>query len=511
VGPQLLANFSMQDRCKDYTSELKDPMSPSYVIFTSGSTGKPKGVVVENRAMATSCWHHGLVIGLKTTSRVLQFASYAFDASIQEIITTLVHGGTICILSTHDVQTDLEGGIRNMAVNTAYLTPTVTKFIDPAAVPGLMTILQAGGSSTLGDFTRWSRPKQGVLHGHGPTECAILCSLATVELDTPDEVNPACIGTATGGTSWVVDPDNHEKLLPIGAIGELPIEGHILARVYLNDQDKTNAAFISLPDWLMQNDPSRCGRLYKTGDLVSYNADGSLTYHFRKDTQVKIRGQRVELAGVEAALFQCLDNAVQVVSEIIHLVGHGANPRLAAFVAMASSDEAASFIPRHSEGEVGILPVSESFETRMSELVPSYMVPSVCFFIKDLPLNFSGKADRKKVNEIGSSFSVTNLAALRRIEGLNMRKPLTDAEQLLCNIVAKVLNLDVASIGLDDDFYRLGGDSITTIQLSSAARSQCLDISTAIVTKHKTISRILEASNFNSHYGLPPTNSHAQN
>lgn len=272
----------------------------------------------------------------------------------------------------------LKGAFARWASNTANLTSSVIKLIDPAAVPELKTLMLAGESSTIKDFKRWPRPKQRVLHGCGPTECAILCFPATVDLDIPGEINTACIGAAVEGASWIVDPDDHERLRPIGAIGELLIEGHILARGCLNDQDKTEAAFISAPDWLSRDDPSRCGRLYKTGDLVSYNVDGRLTFHSRKDTQVKIRRQRVELARVKPELLQRLDNAIQVVSEVINPIGHGANPMLAAFVVM-SGDDSEIFTPVHNEGGLGILPATY--------LSISSVVPVASLLSTSLPTN----------------------------------------------------------------------------------------------------------------------------
>jgi amino acid adenylation domain-containing protein len=511
VGPRLLSNLTSEPCRDDKVASPSSLSSAAYIIFTSGSTGQPKGVVLEHQAVATSCSHHGLALGLQTTSRVLQFASYAFDASIQEIITTLVYGGTICIPSTHNLQNNLQESIQTMSINTAYLTPSVANLIDPAAVPELTTLMLAGEASTTQDLKRWSRPHQTLLHGYGPTECAVLCSVATVNLDSA-EIEPACIGTATGGTSWIVDQDDHNKLLPIGAVGELLVEGYILAKGYFHDQAKTEATFIDTPTWLSQglggqyDNTGRRGRLYKTGDLVSYNPDGSLNFIGRKDTQVKIRGQRVELAGVEAAVLQSISSAVQVVAEIINPTGQSANPVLAAFVVLSNSDAPASFNKTHNGMQVRVLPLSTTFEAKISEVVPSYMIPSVCFVVDDLPRNISGKTDRKKLRDMGSSFSTEELASLQRTEGAEKRRPSTDAEKLLCGIVAKVLNLDVASVGLDDSFFRLGGDSITAMQLSSAARLQGLDISVARITRLKTLGLILEASIANDRGGVPDTN-----
>jgi amino acid adenylation domain-containing protein len=515
VGPQLQASIAGERSSERSITRSSAPSSVAYVIFTSGSTGQPKGVVLQHRAVATSCMHHGQVIGLKPSSRVLQFASYAFDASIDEIITTLVYGGTVCVPSEYNRKNNLTQSIQDMDINTAYLTPSVTRIIDPVAVPGLKTLMLAGEASRFEGFRTWSRPGQTILHGYGPTECAVLCCVATVDLGTSNEINSACIGTATGGTSWIVDPDDHNTLQPIGAVGELLIEGHILAMSYLHDQAKTEAAFIDTPTWLsqgangLQGGSSRGGRLYKTGDLVSYNQDGSLNYIGRKDSQVKIRGQRVELAGVESSVQECLSNAVHVVAEMIKPANSNGNPELAVFVVLTANDAAASFSKTHSGVHFSILPVPKTFESQLSDLVPSYMVPSVCFVIDKLPLNTSGKADRKKLREVGSSLSATQLATLKQGVGAQKRPPVTDAEKVFCDNMAKVLNVDATTVGLDDSFFQLGGDSITAMQLASAARLHGLKVSVGQIMRLKTVSRILEACGVvDDRHAAPHNSSH---
>ncbi|EEY22270.1 HC-toxin synthetase [Verticillium alfalfae VaMs.102] len=500
VGPQLLA-------CLEHTVKSKlvsRPGSPdgiAYIIFTSGSTGLPKGVIIDNRAISTSCSYHGRAIGLTKGSRVLQFASHAFDASIQEVITTLIYGGTVCIPSEYDLRNNLTHSIFEMQVNTAYLTPSVARLIDASSVPNLKTLMLAGESSTSRDFLNWLSPGQTLLHGYGPTECAVLCCVAQVGFGATEEVNPACIGTATGGTSWIVDAADHNKLLPVGAVGELLIEGHILARSYLHDQAVTDRVFIETPSWLSRGVSrdgrisGRRGRLYKTGDLVSYNADGSLNYIGRKDSQIKIRGQRVELTDVEASVKQSFQPALQVVAEIIQPAGEGANPALAVFMVLGS-DGLGSLLNKTQNGvQIGVLSVPMTVENQLAELVPSYMVPSVWFIVDQLPLNTSGKTNRKKLRDIGSSFSASDLAALRRIEGTQKRNPSTEVEKSLCVTIGRVLNVSEVAIGLDDNFFHLGGDSITAMQLSAAARQKGLNISVEKITRFKTVSRILEACN----------------
>ena len=168
---------------------------------------------------------------------------------------------------------------------------------------------------------------------------ALPISTINCSASSPEEATR--IGKGAGLVTWVVDPENHDDLLPLGCIGELLLEGPLVGRGYLNDPEKTAAAFIEDPAWLLQGapgQPGRHGRLYKTGDLVRYNEDGSLTFIGRKDAQVKIRGQRVELGEVEHRVQECMPEARQVVAEVIVPQGENSSPALAAFLQMNDND-----------------------------------------------------------------------------------------------------------------------------------------------------------------------------
>ncbi|KAI5460965.1 hypothetical protein BGZ63DRAFT_455081 [Mariannaea sp. PMI_226] len=461
------------------------PTSAAYVIFTSGSTGQPKGVLVEHRAVSSSCWYHGRRIGFGETSRVLQFASYTFDACIMEILTTLVFGGCVCVPSDSSRLNDLTPCINSMEVNMAILTPTVARLISPTQVPQLKTMLLAGEKVSEDDCKQWENINQ-LINGYGPSECAVCCTSG--DLLRPDGT-PSNIGTAVGSTSWVVAADNHQRLVPIGTIGELVVEGPILARGYVADPTKTAAAFIENPTWLLQGPPGqpergRRGRVYKTGDLVRYNEDGSLTYVGRKDQQVKIRGQRVELGEIEHHVAECLPQARQVAAEVIvPACSKTITPLLAAFLILNSP-------PSHG-GKATVFTPSAVVEDQLNARLPGYMVPTVFFVIDKLPLGTSGKTDRLKLREIGASFTQHELALLRNDGRSDRRKPSTEIERTLQTIWARVLNIDPESISVDDSFFSLGGDSITAMQVSAAARAQSINISSGDILRSKTISHLL--------------------
>jgi amino acid adenylation domain-containing protein/non-ribosomal peptide synthase protein (TIGR01720 family) len=468
---------------------LVTPQDIAYAIFTSGSTGVPKGVPTQHQAIVTSSTYHGALMGLDSSSRVLQFSTYIFDASIGDIFTTLIAGGTICTVTEASLRNDLAGSLHRMQANTLLVTPSVARLIQPEETPYLTKIMLAGEAPLPADFERWKHIT--VFQGYGPTECAVLSTLGHMNQTQSVDNRTRDIGRATGCVGWIVDPEDHNKLMPVGAVGELLIEGPIVAQGYLNDPVKTADAFITDPDWLLEGNlglPGRRGRLYKTGDLAQYGVDGALLYIGRKDTQVKVRGQRLELEGVEHNVLQCLiPKAQHVVAEVVQAQGEVERSVLAAFLVFTpGKDQDVENEANQVFDGVGIRPfsLSAATEDQLARQLPSYMIPTMWFVIDQLPLNASGKTDRKRLRAAGSAcfkFSFTNESVGRKVEKL---APQTDSERTLVCLWAQVLGLEEAQIGANDNFFRLGGDSIVAMKLVSASRKAGLIITVALIFQH---------------------------
>ena len=462
----------------------------AYIIFTSGSTGKPKGVVLEHGAVSLSCLEHGRVFRFGAQTRALQFATYTFDACITEIFTTLMFGGCVCVPSEDSRRNHLPEAINSMSVNWAYFTATLARIVNPSSVRTLKTMVIGAERVTLADCNLWKDTVE-VINGYGPTECAIFCA-GYVGIEGFES---GVLGKSIASVSWIIDQDDHNKLAPIGSVGELVVEGPILARGYLNDAEKTDAAFIEDPTWLLEGSAEchgRRGRMYKTGDLVYYRYDGNLVYAGRKDDQVKVRGQRVELGEIENHLQECMPEAKQIAVEVILPVGGKNNAVLAAFLQL--DDEARRGPSANGSGEFHPLArvvFLKEVEDKMLGWLPGHMVPAVYFTVAQLPMTMSGKTDRKRLREIGSSFSLQQLAELRTASEGTKRAPATEAERTMQQLWAQVLNIEADSIGLDDSFFRLGGDSITAMQISSSARAFHPSVSTGDILKKKTIALIV--------------------
>lgn len=271
------------------------PSNASYIIFTSGSSGVPKGCVIEHATYCSSALAHGKAMLMESRSRVLQFASYAFDACLVEILTALIFGATICIPSEHERLNNLVEAMNRMTVNWASLVPSISRLINPESVPYLEIMILVGESASQSDIEKWADRVHSI-NGYGPTECAVGCVYHEF---TKEKLVARCIGRGVGANCWIVNPSEANILSPIGAVGELLIQGPCVDRGYLNDNTKTNKVFLENVAWILNNHTARRQRLYKTGDLVRYYSDGTIKFLRRKDAQVKVRGHRIELGEVE--------------------------------------------------------------------------------------------------------------------------------------------------------------------------------------------------------------------
>ncbi|OJZ79488.1 hypothetical protein ASPFODRAFT_213295, partial [Aspergillus luchuensis CBS 106.47] len=485
-----MAEFSWSDLDYSQATAVAQPDNAAYASFTSGSTGHPKAVVVEHSAYCSNVLAHSNRLQFSKDSRVLQSASYAFGASIMQMVTTLIVGGCVCVPSESECRDNIAAAARKLQANWALFTPSSFRIVRHADMSNLKHVVLGGEVPAQDDITDW-RDHVQVHVAYGSSECSVISAVA--ESVGPFS-SPQLIGKMAGGVGWVVEPDNHHRLAPLGAIGELLVEGTILARGYLNDADKTAEAFIEPPIWFSEfcerynQTSSREGRMYKTGDLVRYNADGSLVFVGRKDTQVKIRGQRVELSEVEHHIRQSLagDARLPVVAETVTPRG-SKNPVLVAYIAIGevaneSPDRVRAALEQWLRG----------VEDRLKERVPRYMVPSAYLAMDTIPMTATGKTDRRRLRELGGSLTPEQLAELQPFRSA-LRAPTTTLERQLHGLWSRVLNLSPDRIGADDSFLQIGGDSISAVQLVAAAREEGLSLTVADIFSTPRLSEMAHA------------------
>lgn len=453
-----------------------DPSSILYVVFTSGSTGTPKGVMVTHTNAASSIFHQAEDMAATSETRILDFASYSFDTSISNILTALTRGGCLCIPSEDDRVNNLEQSIISLRATNIDITPSVAQALSlDRILPTVRTIIFGGESLSVKDMEKWWGKVQ-IIHVYGPCECTPTSTINSTASSSDEAMS---IGKGKGLVTWIVDPEDHNSLLPPGCVGELLLEGPLVSRGYLKDPEKTAASFIEDPIWLLRGAPGRSGRhgrLYKTGDLVRYKSDGNLIFITRKDAQVKIRGQRIELGDVEYWVQVCVPGALSVVAEVIKLQGGSSSQVLAVFVQMngkqLNSNQSGVMVPE-------ILPIPAEVEDRLAEHLPVYMVPKIFFSLPELPLTTTGKKDRKRLREMGSLFSIEELAEAQTANRGPKRQPTCETERSMQKLWAQVLNIDASKIGLDDSFFYLGGDSIIAMHLVAEARKMNLGLEVA--------------------------------
>ncbi|KFY22082.1 hypothetical protein V493_06851 [Pseudogymnoascus sp. VKM F-4281 (FW-2241)] len=463
------------------------PSSILYVVLTSGTTGTPKGVLITHSNFCSAISYQQKILGCSNTSRVLDLASYAFDVAWSNILHTFTAGGTLCIPSQTELEIDLPFCLEKYNVTYADMTPSVARIVSRAALSRLNTLI-LGGETVLPSDAYLAGENTRVFNAYGPSECTPTATLADATAD--------CIGHGSGVCTWVVEPDNPESLASIGSIGELYLEGPLVGKGYLNDPEKTATAFIEDPVWLIRGVPGRSdrtgrrGHVYRTGDLVKYKEDGSLVILGRKDTQVKIRGQRVELGEVEQHVLDAAlpllsaeginEDDIQVIAETIRPQGTN-NAILLAFISLGNAEERNITEESHS---TAILQITDALTDRLTEAIPVYMVPTAFVPIYKLPIMTSGKTDRRQLRAIGESVHSHYI----KDSGMSdLAESLSDLETILQQVWMSVLGVSSQEASVNKPFTRLGGDSISAMQAVSQGRLHNITFTVGDLLKAKTI------------------------
>ncbi|KAK4866557.1 hypothetical protein LT330_008489 [Penicillium expansum] len=473
------------------------PESIMYVIFTSGSTGQPKGCVIEHRAYMAAAIRISSAHKIHERTRCFQFSSYLFDVAIEDIFTTLISGGCICIASEAEISNDLTSAIIRYEATHIETTPTVASIINFTEISRLQTVVLAGESANKSLVVQETSSIR-FINSYGLSECAIT-NIVTREIDRHNLGN---IGYPVACSAWIVNPSNHDILLPIGAEGELLIEGPVLARGYLNQPDLTSNVFISAPLWAKRQPGGAERRFYKTGDVVRYDSNGSIVHLGRKDNQVKLRGQRIELGEVESRIKELLPNFSNA-AEMIQLNGDAERSMLVVFLSRNTYQgrppdhevDNTNQVPNRPGcvDEINVLPYAvfeqdiASLAERLTLSLPIYMIPSLFIPLSGIPRSTSGKSDRRRLKSIAAQLSKTQMADLQLTHGV-YKTPGTKIEHELHALCCKVLRLNPDSVSMTDHFFRLGGDSIMAMRLAAMARRLQLSISVADIFQKPVLS-----------------------
>jgi amino acid adenylation domain-containing protein/non-ribosomal peptide synthase protein (TIGR01720 family) len=407
------------------------PENTAYVIFTSGSTGQPKGILLAHRGLCAMLPDWNRRFGVRAGSRVLQFASFSFDAATWEIFSALIAGATLCFGSRQTVFAPdaLAEMLRGQRITHALLPPSLLAACGPASAPELEAVAAIGERCTAAVARAWA-PGRIFVNAYGPAEATITNALHQVG---EDDAGDPPIGRALRNVR-LYSLDAHGHPAPPGVAGELYVGGVLVARGYLGRPGATAERFLPDP---FGGEPGE--RMYRTGDRVRMREDGALEYLGRGDQQVKVRGVRIEPAEVEVAL---AGHPAIAQAAVVPRAGQGGDTRLAAYL-----------VPRNGT------PALAELRGWVRRSLPESMVPAAWVFMDALPLSPNGKVDRGALPEP---------PAVRPDEAGDYVAPRTPAEAMLAELAAELLGVD--RVGAADNFFALGGDSILGMRLIARAR-----------------------------------------
>ncbi|MGQ0717555.1 MAG: amino acid adenylation domain-containing protein, partial [Pseudonocardiales bacterium] len=455
--PAVLAKLgTMSDRAPT-DADRREPLRlahPAYVIYTSGSTGRPKGVVVTHSGLASFSAAEVERYAVAPGDRVLQFSSPSFDASVLELCMSLPVGAALVVPPPGPLLGDQLARVLAQQRVTHALIPPAALATVPAQAAAELTLFRTlivGGDVCPPELVaRWA-PGRRMINSYGPTESTVVATWSE-PLSAGDG---APIGTPIANTRVYV-LDQALQPVPVGVIGELYITGVGLARGYLGRPGLTAARFVANPvvGW--------GARMYRTGDLVRWGADGQLRFVGRADEQVKIRGFRIEPGEIETVL--------------------RTHPDVDRAVVVARQDQpGASRLVAYLVAAPGRTPAVEQLRALLAQRLPAYMVPAAFVLLDELPLSAHGKLDRRAlpVPPTDRGASADSVA------------PRTETERVLARIWADVLG--VRTVGVEDDFFALGGDSILGFRMLSRIRVALgADLPVRALFDTRTVARLAE-------------------
>ena len=436
----------------------------AYIIYTSGSTGKPKGVMIEHRSLMNFVMTAIHEYGIDAGERILQFASICFDTSIEEIFPSLLVGATLVLRTEQMLHSSdefwrycQEWQLTVLDLPTAYWHQLVAE-LNPqdGRIPASLRIVIVGGEEAqLEKVKHWHSSVAHLPHppqlynSYGPTEATVITTLH--HLNSSDATSVLIGRPISNAQVYILD--QYLQPVPIGVPGELHIGGAGLARGYWQRPELTAEKFIPNPIA-----DATCDRLYKTGDLARFRADGTLEYLGRVDDQVKVRGFRIELGEIETVLRQHPQVFQTVVIARVDIPGQ---KRLVAYI-----------VPHQPQ------PTTDELRDFLKQKLPSYMVPSAFMLLETLPMTPNQKVDYRALPAPDFSCSVED----------KFVAPRTPTEEKLAAIWSEILKLE--KVGIHDNFFELGGDSILSIQIISRANQAGIQIAPKQLFKYQTVAEL---------------------
>ena len=405
---------------------------------------------------------------MNSKTRSLDSSSYSFVACVFNFFYTITQGGRLCVPNEDSLRGDIAAFMNKYKINWAQLVPSVARTINPGNLPDLKTLILTGEALTQGDIDTWSHSVR-LVNVYGPTECTILCAISSQIVDSTEVGN---IGRGGGANLWLTEIGNPDRLAPIGAVGEILIEGPIIGAGYLGQY---HFPLIVDPPWLMAgtgHHRGRQGKFFRTSDQARYTNDGSLVFTGRIGSEAKLRGQRVDLIEVEDIIRRHDPIGLEFIADVVHTTwGENDFDRqiLLLFVSHRSASRESS---THTQDRLdeGLRTWVPSLKRVLDAALPSYLQPEAFVSLPTMPKTGSGKTDRRRLKENGRKLRPHQLIWISASSAkISSTPPNTDEEQILAALWAEVLGIDPTSVHCEDDFFLLGGDSLRVMRLVTAA------------------------------------------
>lgn len=422
----------------------------AYIIYTSGSTGNPKGTMQSHNNLINFVYsfNHYLDNSINTNDAFLSVTNICFDVSMAEIFTSLVFGCNLHLYKdlNYSNPSELVKYIVKNNITFAYFPPSMlhdiyTELKEYNNIPlnKMLVGVEPIKVSTLQDYLSLN-PNMKIINGYGPSETTICCTMFKFDKQLPpDSITP--IGKPIGNSKILI-LDKMKKLVPIGKIGEIYVQGECVGNGYLNNEEKTKEYFD------LKN------KIYKTGDSAKWLPDGNILFVGRNDNQIKYRGYRIDLGEIESTIRKI--DGIKNCTVILNKTDAG-NSSLVAFVILDN------------------LKVSEEdFRNILIAKLPHYMIPSQLLFVNEFPLNSSGKVDKKALISIANKAIANDYVA-----------PRNEFEEKLAQIWSETLNIE--KVGIEDNFFNIGGDSLSAIKIVAKASKYGINLSAQNFYKYPTI------------------------
>ncbi|KAK0610097.1 hypothetical protein B0T17DRAFT_545875 [Bombardia bombarda] len=443
---------------QELLTSMAAPADPACILFVPTSWNEARGVSFSHTALATSLLGQGPAAKIGPLSRVMQLSSFNVDICITEIFATLIYGGCVCVPWAAERLQDFTGAVNRMQVNWTYMTPVLSRKLEPALMPSLKVVCFRTRSLDEDTYSPW-HGKVDVILAYGSQD---VCPLGISFLEALGPQHLRSIGRPFSGSLLVVNPEDHKKLMPIGAVGELVVEGPTLGCAHPN-RESTMVPLSPLGIAAGQK-----ARHFKTGHRVRYTEGGLMEFISSSRDDHEFRGKIVNTTQIEQSLRRCLGQGVDVIVDTMTLRGAKTPTVLVAFIELGDSvlDVGENLTTLTPTTRDQLCMARQLIEIGMRNTVPQALIPSIFIPVKQLPITVSLKVNR------------------RRLQKMDLKPlPLTESEERMRKIWARVLRVEPVKIGAHDTFAGAGGDEIAAAQLVIACRREGI---------HLPIDRILQ-------------------